>query len=77
MCLGVPGKIVKINGKTAKIDVLGVDTDISIQLLEGLQIGDYVIAHAGCAISKIDEEEALKTVDIFKELEEVMYGDNR
>jgi hydrogenase expression/formation protein HypC len=71
MCIAVPGKIIKIEGKMGTIDLMGVERDISLELLQDIKIGDYVIVHAGCAIQKLDEEEALKTIDIFKELEEL------
>lgn len=58
MCLGVPAKIVKIEGKEAIADVGGIQREISLELLSDIKEGDYVIIHAGFAISKIDQEEA-------------------
>jgi hydrogenase expression/formation protein HypC len=63
MCLAVPSKIIEINDKVAKVDVDGVIREISIMLLEDSQIGDYVIVHAGFAISKVDEAVALQTLE--------------
>lgn len=71
MCLGVPGRIIKIKGRMCTIDLMGVERDISIEFLKDAKIGDYIIMHAGCAIQKLDEEEALKTIELFKELEEI------
>lgn len=72
MCLGVPGKVIKVENKTSLVEILGVTREVSIELLKDVNEGDYVLIHAGCAISKIDEEEALKTIEIFNELREIV-----
>ena len=74
MCLGLPGKIVKIESKTALVEIMGVSREISIELLKEVNIGDYVLIHAGCAIQRLDEEEALKTIELFNELRELTNG---
>ena len=58
MCLAVPSKIVEIKEALATVDVDGVRREASLLLLEDVKIGDYVILHAGFAISKVDEEVA-------------------
>jgi len=58
MCLAVPSKIVEIKELLATVDVDGVRREASLMLLEDVKIGDYVILHAGFAISKVDEEVA-------------------
>ena len=63
MCLAVPSKIIEINDTVAKVDVDGVIRETSIMLIDDAKIGDYVIVHAGFAISKIDEEAALQTLE--------------
>ncbi len=63
MCLAVPSRIIEINGHVAKVDVDGVVRDASLMLLEDTKLGDYVIVHAGFAISKVDEEAALQTLE--------------
>lgn len=72
MCLGIPAKIVKITGKTSHAEVMGVCREISVELLNNVKVGDYVLIHAGCAIQIIDEEEAEKTIDLFRELKEIV-----
>lgn len=72
MCLGIPGKILEINENKAVVEMMGVQREISIMLITNVNVGDYVMIHAGAAISKIDEEEAQKTIEIFNELREVM-----
>ncbi|GAB6143779.1 HypC/HybG/HupF family hydrogenase formation chaperone [Desulfocicer niacini] len=56
MCLAVPAKIVEIKDLLATVDVDGVRREASLMLLEDVNIGDYVIIHAGFAISKVDED---------------------
>ncbi len=63
MCLAVPSKIIEINDAMAKVEVDGVVRDASIMLLENVKLGDYVIVHAGFAISKVDEKAALQTIE--------------
>ncbi len=63
MCLAVPSKVIEINGDIAKVDVDGVIRETSIMLIEDAKIGDYVIVHAGFAISKVDEDAALQTLE--------------
>ncbi len=72
MCLAVPGKVTQINEKTCLVDILGVSAETSIELLSDVNIGDYVLIHAGAAIEKLDQKEALDTLKIFSELKEIM-----
>lgn len=72
MCLAIPGKVIEIKEKTCIVDIMGVSTEASIQLLKKVCVGDYLLIHAGCAIEKINEEEAIKTLNLFKELKEIM-----
>lgn len=71
MCLGIPGKVISLAGKDAVAEILGSERNISIELLENVKLGDYVLIHAGCAIQVIDEEEALDTIKLFNELRDV------
>jgi len=63
MCLAVPSRIIEINDHVAKVDVDGVVREASLMLLEDVKLGDYVIVHAGFAISKVDEDAALQTLE--------------
>ncbi len=62
MCLAVPSKIIEIKDTVAVIDVDGVQRETSIMLIDDAVVGDYVIVHAGFAISKVDEESARQTI---------------
>ena len=68
MCLGIPAKIVKIENNMGTIDVEGTRREISLLLQEDAKVGDYVIVHAGFAIQKIDEAEALETLRFLRQI---------
>ncbi|HOL95880.1 MAG TPA: HypC/HybG/HupF family hydrogenase formation chaperone [bacterium] len=76
MCLGIPGKIVSISGedplyRVGKIDFGGIRKEISLAYVPEAEVGNYVIVHAGFAISIIDEQEANEVFQYLKEMEEV------
>ena len=59
-------KLIKINGVTGIAELGNLQREIGLLLLENANVGDYVIVHAGYAIQKLDEEEALKTISLFE-----------
>jgi hydrogenase expression/formation protein HypC len=69
MCLAVPGKVVAKQDLMATVDINGVQRQTSLMLLPEAKVGEYVLVHAGFAIQTINEEEALQTLALFKELE--------
>lgn len=71
MCLGLPAKVLSIDGDNSIVEIMGVSNTISIELLENVKVGDFVLVHAGCAIQILDKEEALKTIEIFDEIREL------
>ena len=79
MCLGIPGQIVEITDQTKKlalVDVSGVKRQVNIAcIVDGNHdiascVGDWVLVHVGFAMSRIDEEEAQKTLELLEELGE-------
>ena len=64
MCVGLSGKVVKINKNTALIDASGAKREVSVDLLNDLEPGDYVMVHAGVAIAKITEDEDEEMDDV-------------
>lgn len=72
MCLAVPGRIVEIwddrGTKMATIDFDGIRKDICLAYLPDLVVDDYAIVHVGFAISQIDEDRALETLAMFREI---------
>lgn len=68
MCLALPARVVEVRDlETAVIDLDDVRRVISIALLEGVQVGDYVIVHVGYALSRLDPEEAERTLALMAE----------
>ena len=67
MCLAIPMKIVSLSGNEAVVEQSGVSKRARVDLVPGLSIGDYVLVHAGFAIAKVQEEEALETLSMFEE----------
>lgn len=68
MCLGVPVRVCRIEGKVAEIDAGGVRREASVELLDNVKVGDFVILHAGFAIQKLDEKAAKKTLKLLRAL---------
>jgi hydrogenase expression/formation protein HypC len=74
MCLAVPGKITEISGedplfRSGKIDFGGIFKEASLAYVPEAVIGNYVIVHAGFALSILDEEEAKKTLEYLSEID--------
>ncbi|MDA8121259.1 MAG: HypC/HybG/HupF family hydrogenase formation chaperone [Deltaproteobacteria bacterium] len=68
MCLGIPAQVMEIAESVAIVDVGGVRREVSVELIDDVATGDWVIIHAGFAIQKLDPEEAEKTLRLFKEI---------
>ena len=72
MCLAIPAKITELrDNQMAAVEVGGVQQEVCIALLDDVKIGDYVIMHVGYALNKLDPEEAAKTLELFKELDQI------
>jgi hydrogenase expression/formation protein HypC len=69
MCLAIPARVVELReGDNAVVDLAGVRKEISLALVDGVAVGDYVIVHVGYALNKLDPEEAAKTLALFAEI---------
>ena len=66
MCLGVPMQVKTITDDLAVCEIDGVRREASLMMVDGVQVGDYVLIHAGFAIEKIDEAEAQLTLDALR-----------
>jgi len=81
MCLSIPSKVVKIDKENAiaTVDTMGVQRAASLDLMdEGtIKIGDYVLLHIGFVMNKIDEQEALESLELYKEIIEAMNEEDR
>ncbi len=70
MCLAIPAKIEKLLANNrAMANVGGVTREISVALIDDIKIDDYVIVHVGFALTKLDEQEATKTLKLFSEMQ--------
>ena len=72
MCLAIPGKVVSISPETGlsmgQIDFSGTVIKACLEYVPEAEVGDYVVVHAGFAISKLDEAEAHRTLDLWREM---------
>jgi hydrogenase expression/formation protein HypC len=69
MCLGVPGKVVEVNGLLATVDFWGVRKQIRLEVVdEPVQPGDYILNHVGYAIRRIPPSEIDGTLALYEEL---------
>jgi len=75
MCLAVPGRIISLSNptdplaRTGRVDFSGVSREISLAYVPEAKVNDYVIVHAGFALSVLDEEEARASLQAFRELD--------
>ncbi|MGD9970381.1 MAG: HypC/HybG/HupF family hydrogenase formation chaperone [Sulfuricurvum sp.] len=76
MCLSIPSKVVKIDAETntATVDTMGVQRTAGLDLMEegSVSVGDYVLLHIGFIMNKIDEEDALESLKVYREILDVM-----
>lgn len=84
MCLGVPGRVVEVNGNTATVDFWGVRRQVLLDVVdEPVAVGDYILNHVGFAIRRIPEGEIAETLALFEQLlaagdqDDLMAGDVR
>jgi hydrogenase expression/formation protein HypC len=68
MCLSIPARIVTIDGNMAEVSAGGTIFIAGLHLIENAIVGDYILLHAGFAIQKISEEEAVETIKLFEEI---------
>ncbi|MCQ2759438.1 HypC/HybG/HupF family hydrogenase formation chaperone [Helicobacter pylori] len=69
MCLAIPSKVIAINDNVALLETLGVQREASLDLMgEPVKVGDYVLLHIGYVMSKIDEKEALESIELYQEM---------
>lgn len=76
MCLAIPGKIISIEKSIAKVEFGGIQRIIALDLLPDTIPGDYILAHAGFAIQKIDKNEAQELIELFQTIENELYKSN-
>jgi hydrogenase expression/formation protein HypC len=71
MCLAIPGQIVEVTdhaNQLARVEVAGVKRTVNVGLLDEPGPGDWVLIHVGFALSKVDEQEAMATLDLLEQM---------
>jgi hydrogenase expression/formation protein HypC len=68
MCLAIPAKVISVDGAMAVVRIEDTEYNASIMLLDDVKPGEYVMLHAGFAIHKVEEEEALETMRLLDEI---------
>lgn len=76
MCLSLPGKILSINDQSelrmAEVDFGGVTREVCVEWVPEAQIGDYVLAHVGTALTVLDEQSAMESIEALTELSKIL-----
>ena len=72
MCLAVPLRVTRIDGSDAVAEQGGASVQIRTDLLDDVKVGDYVLVHAGFAIQKVNEDEALETLRLLREFSDAV-----
>ena len=82
MCLAVPGQVLEIHDRdgtrVALVDFGGVTKEVCLEYVPDLQVGEYTIVHVGFALQRLDEQSALETLEIFRQMGELdnEFGDH-
>jgi len=81
MCLSIPSKVVEISEDKmmCRVDTMGVQREANLMMIgeDDVKVGDYVLLHIGFVMNKIDEEEALASIETYKEILELMDEEER
>lgn len=72
MCLSLPARVISVSGDMAEVSIGGARFSAGLQMVAGVAAGDYVLLHAGFAIDKLSEEEALETLRLLKEMDDAL-----
>lgn len=72
MCLAVPLKLIQIDGKNAVGEAMGMRRAVRVDFIQEPKIGDYVMVHAGFAIERLPEQQALEDIAAWEEIENVL-----
>ncbi len=79
MCLSIPSKVVKIDKQSnvATVDTMGVCRDASLNLMDedAVEVGDFVLLHIGFVMNKIDKEDAMASIEVYREVLSIMEDD--
>jgi hydrogenase expression/formation protein HypC len=71
MCLSVPAQVINIEDQMADVSIGGAIFKAGLHMVDDVRVGDYILLHAGFAIQKISEKEALETISLLKEMNDL------
>jgi len=77
MCLAIPGKVISVESedqeifRTGKVSFGGIIKQVNLSMVPGINVGDYVLVHVGVAVGKIDEQEAMLTLEYLEQMGEM------
>jgi hydrogenase expression/formation protein HypC len=71
MCLAIPMQLMERGEMTGTVEVDGVRREVSLLLLDDAQVGEYLLIHAGYAIGRVDEQEAMETLQLLRAVADV------
>ena len=77
MCLAIPGKVISVESedqeifRTGKISFGGIIKQVNLSMVPGINVGEYVLVHVGVAVGKIDEQEAMLTLEYLEQMGEM------
>ena len=72
MCLAIPLQLIEINGSTAVGEAMGMRREIRVDFIDKPRIGDYVIVHAGFAIERLPEQQALEDIEAWEDVRDAL-----
>ena len=72
MCLAIPLQLIEINGSTAVGEAMGMRREIRVDFIDKPQVGDYVIVHAGFAIERLPEQQALDDLEAWEDVRDAL-----
>ena len=72
MCLAIPLQLIEINGSTAVGEAMGMRREIRVDFIDKPQVGDYVIVHAGFAIERLPEQQALEDLEAWEDVHDAL-----
>ncbi len=68
MCLAVPAQVVKLEGDSAEVELGGALRQVRLDLVEDVRLGDYLLVHSGFALHKMEDDEALASLEAWRGL---------
>jgi len=72
MCLAIPGKVLQKEDREGtligRVDFGGITREVQLDFVPEAQVGDYVIVHVGFALSRLDAQEAVRTLELLREM---------